>query len=608
MSAFKIDVEVIGPNPRGKRGEAAAINANPRGTKLVYGAGKTLVVRDYANPSLCQIYNGHTKAVKVAKFNNSSSTIASCDEGGQMHMVEIKKSGLIELTKKMGVLGGPVLDVAWTAQDNKLYVGGEAKPSGRCLTLSGLDQGSVGESLKRLLSLDVRPVTKDVTAATGSYDGLVRIYKGNTPKFLKSIELVKGKKPVQCVRYSPDGKYIAASASKEIKLINAETGDVITSFPIEHKGSVYGLAWSKDSSTLMSSSADTTVKLYDVAANKMVTSFDCMTSGEKVNNFQVGCTFAGDNLVSMALSGNLLYLDKGSGKITNVVEAHTGPIASVAYDRSASDFSLYTIDNVGAMHVWNKEHHGKHLTGEDDKPLHSSPGTAVVIHKDRLYSSALDNMLKVSDGSGKLIEELKLPSSVKSYGMGDGVAVFGTSDKLFTVVDDKISGPFDAKKEITAIGVAPDNKEVIVATKDKMMHVYELSGGDLKATGKTVLSSALMNPITAIDVSNKYIAAGTKVKYVRLIDRATGERKDGNKMCFNTNQVSCVKISPDETKVASGGLDGCCYLYDVANPKSRISYENLHEGGISALVFIDNGTFYTAGSYDGSLKKNEVKA
>ena len=315
----------------------------------------------------------------------------------------------------------------------------------------------------------------------------------------------------------------------------------MTTLPIEHKGSVYGLSWSKDSSTLISSSADTTVKLYDVAANKMVTSFDCMTSGEKVDNFQVGCTFAGDNIVSMALSGNLLYLDKGSGKISNIVEAHTGPIVGIAHDRTASNFSLYSIDNFGSTHVWNKDHHGKRVTGEDDKPLHTSPGTAIIYHKDRLYSSALDNKLKISDSSGKLIEETKLPGSVKAYGLGDGVAVFGTQDKLFTVVDDKISGPFSSSKEITAIGVAPDDKEVIVATKDKMMHIYALSGGDLTDTGKTVLSSALMNPITVIDVSKKYIAAGTKVKYVRLIERSTGDRKDGNKMCFNTNQVSCVK-------------------------------------------------------------------
>lgn len=71
--------------------------------------------------------------------------------------------------------------------------------------------------------------------------------------------------------------------------------------------------------------------------------------------------------------------------------------------------------------------------------------------------------------------------------------------------------------------------------------------------------------------------------------------------------VSC-RVSPDETKIASGGLDGCCYLYDVSNPKARISYENLHEGGISALAWIDNKTFYTAGTSDGALKKNEVKA
>ena len=71
----------------------------------------------------------------------------------------------------------------------------------------------------------------------------------------------------------------------------------------------------------------------------------------------------------------------------------------------------------------------------------------------------------------------------------------------------------------------------------------------------------------------------------------------------------CVlRISPDETKVASGGLDGCCYLYDVANPKARVSYENIHEGGVSSFVWVDNNTFYTAGSYDGALKKSEVKA
>lgn len=83
------------------------------------------------------------------------------------------------------------------------------------------------------------------------------------------VRMVGHQQPVNYVNFSPDGRYIAsASFDKSIKLWNGATGKFITSFRA-HVQAVYQVCWSADSRLLVSSSKDSTMKVWDIASKKL---------------------------------------------------------------------------------------------------------------------------------------------------------------------------------------------------------------------------------------------------------------------------------------------------------------------------------------------------
>lgn len=72
------------------------------------------------------------------------------------------------------------------------------------------------------------------------------------------------------IQFSPDGTMLAScSADKSVKLWNAATGRIITTFR-GHVAAVYHVSWSLDSRLLVSGSKDTTLKLWSVEKRALV--------------------------------------------------------------------------------------------------------------------------------------------------------------------------------------------------------------------------------------------------------------------------------------------------------------------------------------------------
>lgn len=150
---------------------------------------------------------------------------------------------------------------------------------------------------------------------------------------------------VQDVRFSPSGDHLASVGSdakifiyngasgetaKEITC-NSHTGSIVSTDDVVHgdidsDGYQTACGWSPDSNTLMTVSADSTVKLCkqfcfyvdrdvskmenigDVEASKLVTSWSL---GTGVSHQQVGGTWTeGDEIVSLSMSSDLNIFDK----------------------------------------------------------------------------------------------------------------------------------------------------------------------------------------------------------------------------------------------------------------------------------------------------------
>lgn len=147
---------------------------------------------------------------------------------------------------------------------------------------------------------------------------------------------------MQDVRYASSGDQFASVGSdSKAFLYDGKTGDVLGEFAGDaHKGTIVrpppphslpptnptaqtALSWSPDNTTIATSSADTTVKLWDVETRKCTTTIPI---GAGVPNQQVGTTYTASHLVSLSLSGVLSVLDPRAGR---AVRALRGPQKAV---------------------------------------------------------------------------------------------------------------------------------------------------------------------------------------------------------------------------------------------------------------------------------------
>ena len=132
-----------GPNPATERGEGTFISSNKAGTKIVYCAGNVVIVRDVADPSICEVYREHKTRTTVAKFSPSGNYIASGDASGKVR-VGVRSSR--KLRKRKSPFCGEVFDLEWGPESKRLVVcgnNGSNTNTKAYLAMTGSSQGEL---------------------------------------------------------------------------------------------------------------------------------------------------------------------------------------------------------------------------------------------------------------------------------------------------------------------------------------------------------------------------------------------------------------------------------------------------------------------------------
>ncbi|MBX9623484.1 MAG: HlyD family efflux transporter periplasmic adaptor subunit [Gemmataceae bacterium] len=118
------------------------------------------------------------------------------------------------------------------------------------------------------------PVAKPVLAVTGGDDGKVRVWDLSNPDKLPAEprEMADAHAaPVGAVAFSPDGRYFATAAGRDVFVWNAADGKKLYALPADHRDAVTTLSFTPQG-TLVTASKDRTIKVWKLGADRAAVS------------------------------------------------------------------------------------------------------------------------------------------------------------------------------------------------------------------------------------------------------------------------------------------------------------------------------------------------
>ena len=396
--------------------------------------------------------------------------------------------------------------------------------------------------------------------ATAGADSLAIVWDAGT---LKPIYRLQGHSGfVNSVAFSPDGKRLATSGGEDRSII---LWDITVPKPTQvltitgHRDWVYALAFTKDGSTLISVSADRTIRFWDTTYGRP----GLVLNGHK------------DQVYGLALSSD--------GK----------RIATASKDNTVR---VWNISPEGSRELLTFDNHASVL----DIAI-SPDGT-------KLLSAGGDNIVHAWNAtSGRLASSLTGHS-----GAVEGVVYSPDGAKIATCSRDRTARIWDAAsgKELLSftkhtgiiwdIAFSPDGKRVATASEDATVKIWDAETGEVYFDLPSELGSEWGAAMTlAYSPDGSILAVGYYDRKIVLWNPKTGTQLAV--LTGHTDIVQTLAFRPDGQVLASGGDDGTIILWDMDPTLLGQSQAPLSDRGdtIFALAFSADGKYLYSGGADG---------
>ena len=526
------------------------------------------------------MYFEHTCATTVAQYSPSGYYIASGDVNGNVRVWDTtQKEHPLKIELK--VLSGAINDIAWSPDSQRILVVGDGRERYGAVFMwdAGSSVGEISGHTKTLNTCDFKP-TRPFRVITAGEDMSVNWFEGPPFKFKKSIK--DNSRFVNCVRFSPDGAFFATGSSdKKIILYDGKTGEKVAEFPAEHKGSVYSLAWSPDSKTLLSASADKSVIFWDVAERKPT---NVVKFGSNAEQMQTACVWVNDTPISLSLDGDLYYLSPTSPEPVKVIRGHNKFITAMAVDGD----TIITASFDARLLMWKTDGSNDKINGAG----HSNQISRVAIAGGNLFTAGMDDTVRVVDLAKKeYVCSFAMDGPVYDIdGKKSGSRVVAVTKKAAAVFNASgVVSKADLTFEASCGAISPDEKIVAVGGNDHKVH---LMSADLKETSSFECAGELT--CVRFSPNGKYLATADSSRNIFVWEVAT-QKKIVEGWQFHTAKINSLCWNADSVRLASGGLDSAFYIWNVEAPTTRVEMLNATVGGINAICWLDDNTVITAG-------------
>lgn len=534
------------------------LGAHPKATSFAYCNGRSIIIRDLKNPAIATEFTAHPYATTVARFSPSGFYMASGDERGFVRVFDPSHPDQM-IKSEFQILSGEIHDLAWDSESKRIVAVGNGKDRfGHAFTFdSGNSIGEISGHNKAALTVAIRPV-RPFRAATGSEDMTMNFYTAVPFKFSHSN--TDHSRFVTCVQFSFDGKYLlSASTDGKWQCYDGATGEKTYEVANAHRGGIYSISCSPNTHRMISSSADGTVKLWDMTTQQLVNTW---TVGTGVSNQQLGNLWAGEWLLSVSLDGQLNYLDERSEKIARTVYGHQKSISTMALHGT----NVYTGCFEGRLMKWEEDGSNFKLTGEP----HSNKVVEIVSTQSQLLSVGMDDQLKTIDAASfSVTDTTKLPGLPSSLTTTQQATVIASSAGLIVNGKDY--------PEVPATVVAASANHLARAHETKVyLHALPFQVDPLH----TLVPSH--HQVSALSFSSSRLAVGDAAGGIHVFDF------EGT-LCFqwlgHTSRIMSIQFSASEQHAVSASLDTSIRIWNMDHQKEPLAIKNAHISGVTNVCF-----------------------
>jgi WD40 repeat protein/serine/threonine protein kinase/energy-coupling factor transporter ATP-binding protein EcfA2 len=381
--------------------------------------------------------------------------------------------------------------------------------------------------------------------------------------------------PINCVAYSPDGRYILIASEDQVHLMDAASGTVVHSF----NGGSNGIAFSPDSQRIVVSSGDE-VRVWEVESGTLIWT-------APVANTKNGAVFSPDNQYVLVASFDKTahLLDVATGQEIRQFVGHKEGVFTGIFSPDGQYVLTASLDQTARL--WDT------ATGEELRRFlgHTACVYVVAFTPDgrHILTAGRDATVRLWDIQASNDRGTFSGAQGFMYGLSfspDGQSVLiGTDDhtaRLFETATANQLQVFTHPSALQAVQFAPDGNSILTGNVDGIVRLWNARNGEMQRSFDEVMYS----PMFSLD--GRFILAGSDAGTV-LWDAVSGEQ------LHTVEQVGTEAFSPDSQYFALTNGD---YEYvSVHETASGNLLNTIHVPGtpLSGVFSPDNRYILTGG-------------
>lgn len=623
----------IPPNPFTTRGQSTKLDVSPKGDRLIYTNGRSVIVRPFPGLTTTTntttiIYSQHAHPVTIARISPSGAYIASADSSGLIRIWDILGSDQT-LKAEYRPFAGTVRDLAWDGESKRLAVVGQGKERfGHFFFVdSGASCGEVTGHAKVLNAVALRSV-RPFRAVAGGDDNNMVLYNGVPYKYASTIK--EHSRFVQAVVYSKDGAHFASAGSDgKVVIYDGASGEVKVNIDVG-AGTIFDVQFSADGKQLVAVGADGLARAWSVPQGQALGQWDLKAGHANAGDQLVGLALSGSTGVALNLAGELITFDTskpGSKETARHVAPTRGISAALQLPKGAGVLAASWDGNVYRYRSsdsasWSVETvQGYKAGGAVVTALALAPGSSNVA-----YAVGMDDVLRrinFSSSSAPSVDtswSLPLPTAVRGQ-----LSIDHSTSTIYLAAassDELLVLPSGSAKQFsrvklpsgctpTTVLAVPEQKLVAVGAQDGKVHLFASealasASGSAKSTLTLERNRSAITHLS-IQPGTSTLACADGSGKILLYTLPTGTPLSDHNWVFHSSRVDCLSWLPStsgegEGTAVSGGLDTHLYLWARSKPNGKRDVaKNSHAGGVGWVDFLDEKTVVSAGS-DGALK------